>query len=170
VLLLLVALAGAVLLVVADFSTLSYRSIGIGACPSRESPGVCETIAHDQHGYALVIIAPVAALMAFGAAIGRSRAAALAVMVLGLVVLGIGWFGDRPKLDSKRGLEARYTDVKAHTGEAYKLELAGGVLLFLAGGLALLRPPPREPTRRRRPRESAATEPGGDEVADQPGG
>jgi hypothetical protein len=148
-LLLLVALGGAVLLVIADFSTLSYRTIGIGACPSREAPGVCKTIAHEQHGYALVILAPVALIMAFGAAIGRSRAAALAVIAIGLTVLGIALIGDQPGLDSRRSLEARYTDVKSHTGSAFKLELAGAILLVLSGGLALMRPAPREPTRRR---------------------
>jgi hypothetical protein len=146
--LLLGAFAAAALLAVADFSTLSYRTIGIGACPSRESAGVCETAAHAQHGYALVIMAPVAFLMGWGAVVGRSRAAAVAVLVIGAVVLGIAVIGDRPTLDDSRGLEARYTDVKTHTGAAYRLEILGGVLLVLVGGLSLMRPAPA-PTRRR---------------------
>ena len=53
----LLALAAAAvgLLVAAEFSTISYRSIGIGACSTRENPGICATPAHAQHGYALVI-------------------------------------------------------------------------------------------------------------------
>lgn len=152
-LLLFVALAGAVLLVVAEFSELSHRTIGIGACSSRENPGVCSTQAHEQHGYALLILALVTLPMAWGAAVGRSRAAALAVAVIGAAVLGIALLGDYPDRDDVRGLDARYTQVQGHLGPAFKLELVGGVLLVLAGGLALARPAPPPEPRRRRPRE-----------------
>ena len=149
VLLALTAIA-ALLLVIADFSTISYRTIGIGACSSREAPGVCSTVGHDQHGYALVILGVLAFVMGVGAAAGRSRAAALAVFAIGGVVVGI--FGiaiDYPTRDDQRGLDARYSDVSGHLGSAFKLELVGGVLLVLAGGLALARPGPAPPTRRR---------------------
>ena len=146
-LLLLAGLAGAVLLVIADFSEISYRTIGIGACSNRESPGVCSTVGHSQHGYALVILAVVALPMAWGAGVGRSRAAALALVAIGLTVLGISLLGDLPKEDELRGLDTRYADVQGHLGPAFKIQLAGGILLFLAGGLALARPSPRRPPR-----------------------
>src|SRR3954464_8501685 len=137
--LLLVALVAAVLLVVADFSQLSFRTIGIGACSDRVDPGVCRTYGHDSHSFVLVVIGLLALVMAWGAVVGRSRAAAVAVASLGVVVLFIALVIDLPKLDDKRGLEVRYNDVAAHTGSAFKLELTGGVLLLLVGGLALVR-------------------------------
>jgi hypothetical protein len=142
-----------VLLVVADFSTISYRSIGIGACPERAGNEVCTTSGHESHAFALVILAPLAVLMAWGAVIGRSRAAAMALGAIGVTVLVIALAIDSPKLDDTRNLEALYDDVTAHTDSGFKIELVGGVLLLLAGGLALVRPEPREPEPRRRPRQ-----------------
>jgi hypothetical protein len=88
-LLLLVALAAAVLLVAADFSQISFRTIGIGACVDRAGTGVCTTAGHDSHWYSLVILAPLGLLMVLGAVVGRSRAAALAAVAVGVVVLVI---------------------------------------------------------------------------------
>jgi hypothetical protein len=151
--------------VAADFSEISFRTIGIGACSDRVDPGVCRTYGHDSHSYVLVVVALVALLMAWGAVVGRSRAAAIAVAALGVVVLFIALAVDLPKLDDKRGLDVRYNDVAAHTGTAFRLELVGGVLLLLAGGLALARAgsgdEPWQPRRRRRPpRAEGSSEPG----------
>jgi hypothetical protein len=129
----------AVLLVVADFSEISYRTIGIGACVDRAGDGVCTTSGHESHAWALVILAPFALVMAWGAVIGRSRAAALALVSVGATVLAIALGIDLPKLEDTRNLEALYDDVAGHTGIAFKVELIGGVLLLLAGGLALMR-------------------------------
>jgi hypothetical protein len=159
-LLLALAVAGAVLLVVADFSTISYRSIGIGACPERAGTEVCTTSGHESHAFALVILTPLALVMAWGGVIGRSRAAALALAAIGLTVLVIALAIDSPKLDDTRNLDALYDDVAGHTGSAFKVELVGGVLLLLAGGLTLVRPEPRQPEprrRRRQPQERAET-------------
>ncbi len=144
------------LLLVADFSTISYRTIGIGACSTRENPGVCSTVAHAQHGYALVILGLLALVMGVGASVGRSRAAALAIVAIGATVLGIAIAGDYPTRDDQRGLDARYSDVAGHLGAAFKLELVGGVLLVLTGGLALARPRPAEPRGRRERASTAA--------------
>jgi type IV secretory pathway VirB10-like protein len=145
-----------ILLVVAEFSTISYRTIGIGACSDRVGGGVCRTTGHESHGFALLILSPVALVMAWGAVVGRSRAAAIALACLGVVVLVlIALAIDYPKLDDKRGLDTFYNDVSAHTGTGYKLELVGGVLLLLAGGLAVFRPEPGEERPSRRPRPTA---------------
>ena len=137
--LLVVALAAAVVLVVAEFSTISYRTIGIGACGERAGSGVCSTTGHESHAFALLILAPVALVMAWGAVVGGSRAAAVALMSVGGAVLVIALAIDLPKLDDRRNLNLLYNDVVGHTGTAFKLELVGGVLLLLVGGLALLR-------------------------------
>jgi hypothetical protein len=136
-------LASAVLLFLTELATLSYRTIGIGGCESRVTPGVCTTTGADAHHHAMWLLALVVLVFSFGAAVGRSRPAALAVMAAGAVALGIGLIGDRPDLGDRRGLDADYTDVRAHTGSAYTFELIGGVLA-LASGLAALTRPQRE--------------------------
>jgi hypothetical protein len=151
----------AVLLVVADFSQISYRTIGIGACVDRAGTGVCTTTGHESHAWALVILAPFVLVMAWGAVVGRSRAASLALLAIGAAVLVIALAIDLPKLHDKRGLETLYDDVVGHTGSAFKVELVAGVLLVLSGGLALARPAPREP-RRRREREPSEAAPADD--------
>jgi hypothetical protein len=135
----------AVLLVVADFSQISYRTIGIGACVDRAGTGVCTTSGHESHAWALVILAPFALMMAWGAVIGRSRAAAVALACVGAAVLVIALAIDLPKLHDKRDLDTLYDDVVGHTGSAFKIELVAGVLLVLVGGLALVRPDSRGP-------------------------
>jgi hypothetical protein len=132
-------LVAAVLLVVADLSEISYRTIGIGACVDRQGTGVCTTQGHESHAWALVILTPFVLVMAWGAVIGRSRAAAFALVSIGATVLVIALGIDLPKLDDKRGLETLYDDVVGHTGTAFKVELVAGVLLILSGGLSLMR-------------------------------
>jgi hypothetical protein len=142
---------GAIVLIVAEFSTISYRTIGIGACSDRVGGGVCHTTGHESHGFALLILAVVALVMAWGAVVGRSRAAAIALASIGAVVLLIAVAIDAPKLHDKRGLDTFYNGVVPHTGTAFYLELVGGVLLLLAGGLAVGRQEPgAEPAPRRR--------------------
>ncbi len=66
----------------------------------------------------------------------------MAVLVAGVAVLGIALLGDLSGPHDTRGLEARYSDVSAKLESGFKLELVGGVLLLLVGGLALVRPEP----------------------------
>ena len=126
-----------------ELATLSYRTIGIGGCESRVNPGICTTSGADAHGHAFWLLALAVLVFSFGAAVGRSRPAALAVLGCGLIALGIALIGDMPGLDDKRGLDADYTQVEAHTGTAYAFELIGGVLA-IAAGLASLTRRPRE--------------------------
>jgi hypothetical protein len=156
-LLIALAVAGALLLVIAEFSTISYRTIGIGACPDRAGESVCRTVGHESHAFALLILAPIAVVMAWGAVVGRSRAAAIALAAVGVAVLVISLAIDAPKLHDKRNLDALYDAVAGHTGSAFKVELVGGVLLLLAGGLALARPEPGTDPPPRRRRERAET-------------
>jgi hypothetical protein len=122
---------------VAEFSTVSYRTIGIGACADRVGPDKCRTIGHDAHAYSLMILAAVGLVMAWGAVVGRARAAAFATAAIGIAVLVIALALDLPSLDDKRGLEKLYNDVGTHVGNGFRLELLGGVLLLLVGGLAV---------------------------------
>jgi hypothetical protein len=132
-------LVAAVVLVAAEFSTVSYRTIGIGACADRVGVDKCRTVGHDAHAFALIILAAVGLFMAWGAVVGRSRAAAWATAAVGVAVLVITLALDATSLSDKRGLEKLYNDVGTHVGTGFRLELIGGVLLLLVGGLAVQR-------------------------------
>jgi hypothetical protein len=136
-LLLALSLVAAVVLVAAEFSTVSYRTIGIGACADRVGVDKCRTVGHDAHAYALIILAVVGLAMAWGAVVGRSRAAAWATIAVGVAVLVIALALDATSLSDQRGLEKLYNDVGTHVGTGFRLELIGGVLLLLVGGLAV---------------------------------
>ena len=131
--------SAAILLFAAELATLSYRTIGIGGCDSREDPGVCVTSGGDAHSYGLWLLALLVILLALGAAVGRSRPAGLGVIACGVVALIIALAVDAPDLGDTRGLEARYTQVHAHTGTAFWLEIIGGALAVLCGVAALMR-------------------------------
>ena len=130
-------IASAILLFIAELATLSYRTIGIGACGSRVEHGICETTGGDAHSYALWLLALVVLVFSLGVALGRSRAAALGTLVCGAIALGIALLVDLPDLDSLRGLDATYTQVRAHTGAGFWLEIAGGALAMLTGLIGL---------------------------------
>jgi hypothetical protein len=115
-------------------------------------PGVCATTGADAHGHAMWLIALLVLVFGWGAAVGRSRPAGLAVLVCGVVVLGIALIADAPDLGGLRGLEASYNDVRAHTGAAFWLELVGGGLAVACGALGMRR---RTPARERPARNAA---------------
>jgi hypothetical protein len=148
--------AAAILLFLTEVSTLSRRTIGIGGCESRVNPGVCTTSGGDAHGHALWLLALVVLVLALGAALGRSRPAAVAVMLCGLIALGIALLGDAPDLGDKRGLDADYNQVAAHTGPAFAFEIAGGLLALGCGIATLVLPEARERRSRSRRRERPA--------------
>jgi hypothetical protein len=130
-----------VVLVVAEFSTVSYRTIGIGACNDQigVDVGECRTIGHHAHAYSLLILAVVGLVMAVGAVVGQSRAASWATAGIGVAVLLIALALDAPKLNDSRGLETHFNKVVSHVGNGFRLELLGGVLFLLVGGLAVQR-------------------------------
>jgi hypothetical protein len=137
----LLGLAAAVLMIATEFSTIQSIKIGASTCEAADAEvqDVCSTSGGDQHGYALLGLGLLCALLTLGAAAGRSRPAAFGLLVIGVVVLLLALLLDRPTLDDLRGLETRYNDVDPQTGGGYTLELIAGVLALVTGGLALLR-------------------------------
>jgi hypothetical protein len=133
------SIASAVLLVLAELGELSYRTIGQGACSTRVDPDYCTTNAGDAHHHALWLVAAAVLLFGIGAAAGRSRPAALALLACGVAVLVIAIGFDMPSFDDKRDLDILYENVKGHQGAAFRLELIGGILAVAAGLAALTR-------------------------------
>jgi hypothetical protein len=128
-----VALAGALLLLVAELSPLYTVVVGALGMPRRS------VSAGSHHGYALLVVALAALPMILGALRG-ARAAAIALAVLGGVALLVALTIDLPDTRSSGTLREALTfaDARARAGRALGLEIAGGAALVIAGvGLLL---------------------------------
>jgi len=147
--LLLLLLAGAFLLVIAEFTTL-YEVRAITALLETEKAG-------PHHNYALLIVGIALVPMAVGAVLGGSRPAAFAVLALAVVALGVALLLDRPDVD-QTGLTRTYESAEASPKAGFYLESLGAVLALIgAVGTLVLRPGaarPDPPSQR-----SQATEP-----------
>jgi hypothetical protein len=141
--LLLVALAGVALLVMADLSTLV--EIKIGDVTEQQLKG------GDQHGWAMLVLGVAALPLAVGATRGRARPAQAGLALLGLVAVVIALASDLPDTRSEGVFGERYESAHASPGPGFYFEVAGAALLLVAGGasLALLPPRPEKPATRR---------------------
>jgi hypothetical protein len=164
----LVGLSAAVLMAATEFSTIQSVRIGESSCGAAEQGvrDICETSGAEQHHYALLLLALLTAFLSFGAAVGRSKPAAIALIGAGVAVLVIAFAIDHGSLSDKHGLDARYSQVDPVTGGGYTLERLAGILAIAAGGLALILdadglslPSPRLP---RRTRSSGPSDDDGD--------
>jgi hypothetical protein len=137
-------MAGAGLLVAAEFATL-YDVRVVTAVPEG---GAFSTGGH--HGYAQAVLAVAIAVMAFGAVVGGSRPAAVAVLVLALGSLAITLLVDLPDVHETGLIGRTYADAAAEPRAGLYLEIAGGCAALLGGALILAaRPARRRPSRSR---------------------
>jgi hypothetical protein len=137
---LVIAIAGAICMVVAEFSTLRSVKVLTASCSDLADPslrGSCVTRGGEEHAYALVLMGIVAVVMAWGAAMGRSRPAAVALIAIGVAVLAIALITDLPDIDKTGVLGERFDSAKAEAGPALWLEFAGGALVLVAGAMAV---------------------------------
>jgi hypothetical protein len=134
-------LGAAILMVATEFSTIQSVRIGDSTCGAAEERlrDICSTSGGDQHNYALLVLGLFTALLAFGAAVGRSRPAALALMGVGVVVVVIAFVLDAPTFDNRRGLEVYYGEAgtRGERGGAFTLELIAAGLAVSAAAVAL---------------------------------
>ena len=129
--LLILPLAGAALLVAAEFSTL-YDVRVVTAVPEGGSYA-----AGPHHGYAQAVIAVAVVVMAVGAALGGSRPAAVALLLLGAAALAVALLVDLPDV-RETGLFGRtYAAARAEPRAGLYLEIAGAGLVMLGGAVAL---------------------------------
>src|SRR3954468_19167987 len=148
---LLLGLAGAVVMIVSEFTTLRSVHVLTASCSDLADPslrGSCVTHGGEEHSYALVLLGIVSLLMAWGAVFGRSRPAGAALALLGAAVVVIALGTDVPDIHKTGVLGDRFESAHAQAGPALWMEIAGGALVFAAGVIALAAP--REKPRRRR--------------------
>ena len=122
-------LAAVALLAISEFTTVFEVTVGSLEIVRRRAT------AGDNHGYALLIVAAVAAAMTVLALRG-ARPPAAALVALGAVALTIALAVDLPDTRGSGDLpeSLAYENAKARAGPALGLEITGGVLLLAAGG------------------------------------
>jgi hypothetical protein len=142
---LILGLAGGALLVVAELSTLFTVDVARGTCEELAGAGArdsCETTGLEQHGGALIVLGVAAVVMALAAGRGKSRPAAIALLVIGGLTLALALFGDVPELGEKGVIGLQYERGETVAAGGLYLEIIGAALCVLAGGLTLPRPEP----------------------------
>lgn len=138
-------------LLITELTTLIEIDVASGSCLliQETNPTLadqCITTGGERHGFGLLAIALLVLAMGWGAARGRSRPAAAALVVAGLVVLGIWGLADLPDIYDEGLIGRDYDRAEASPGPAFWLELAGGAGA-IAAGLAALTLGPGRPRR-----------------------
>lgn len=146
--------------IAAEFSTISYVTVVTATCEDLADPRLadrCRLEGSERHSWAFALLGGFAVLMAWGAAVGRSRPAAAALVVVGVVLLALGFARDVGEA-GKTGLIGEAYEATAHKGAGLWLELASGVLMVGTGigALVMLRRPEPEPRARGSTAEGSA--------------
>lgn len=133
-------LLGALLLLVAEFTTLFTVSTSAGPVSS-VSTG-------SHHTYALVPIAALVVVLSFAVYAAVSRPALLAIGLLAVIALLIALLGDLPDAQASGlvgGGAQHYVAASASPSAGLYMETLGGVVLLITSvcGFLLLGPPPR---------------------------
>jgi hypothetical protein len=128
-------LLGALLLIVAEFTTLfTVHVVGVSA-PIR-SVG---TGSHDS--YALIPIAALAVLLAWVAVSTGNRWALVALVAVGIAALLIALVGDLPDAQASGtigSVQAGFKDATDTASAGLYLETLGAIVFMIAGGCGLL--------------------------------
>jgi hypothetical protein len=146
--LLVLPLAGAGLLIAAEFATL-YEVRVVTAVPAG---GTFSAGAH--HGYALGVIGAGIVVMTLGAVLGGSRPAAVAVLVQAAAALAIALAIDLPDVHETGLIGRTYEAAQAEPRAGLYLEIAGGCAALVGAALILAARP--RAARRPRSRRTAA--------------
>jgi hypothetical protein len=137
------ALLGALLMLVAEFTTLYQVHVANSTVPVKSVSG------GSNHSYAMALIALLAAVLAFGVVRAGSRAALLAIGVIGVVALLIALLGDLPDAQAT-GLTRtadHFVNASSTPSAALYMETLGVVLLIATCGLGFMMLGPPQPTR-----------------------
>ena len=127
-------LVACLLLVLGEFGDLNVLRIG-----TVDRPDLSQGVG-DNHGYALLVIAVVAALMAAAAWRTGLRPPAVAVAVLGAVAVLIVLTVDAPDVDAIGTVGDNYESASARAATGFKLAATGAVLLLFSGVATALAP------------------------------
>ena len=146
--------AGALLLLVASFS--SVIEITVGTTSKVADADTAQT-GWDRHGPALILLAALALFLLF-TGLRASRTALVGLVIAGVAALAIAWIWDRPHIHDTGSVGDIYAEAEADPGTGYYLETLGGALLLFSGGSLLALGGRRAPAPRPERPASAASE------------
>ena len=137
--------AAALVLVVTEFSAVATVDVASGSCEviqdtDPELADRCELSGLERNGGAFLLLAALVPVLAWGAGPGRSTPAAIALVAVGVLVLGWALLVDLPVTDDTGALGRNFEGATAAAGPGLTLEIIGGALALAAGLLALLVP------------------------------
>jgi hypothetical protein len=129
------AALGALLLVVAEFTTLfTVHEVGVSAAVRSVTTG-----SHDS--YAMILIAALAVVLAWGAVSTGNRWALVALLAVGIAALLIALISDLPDAQASGTIGSLQAGFKTATNKpsaGLYLETLGAIVLMIGGGCGLL--------------------------------
>lgn len=134
----------ALLLVASEFSTVASVDVANGSCEviNDSNPDLadrCELSGFERNGGAFLLLAGLTAVMAWGAGMGESRPAAVALVAAGVIVIAWAVLVDLPVTDETGAIGQSFEGATAAAGSGLTLELVAGALALVAGAARLLR-------------------------------
>ena len=138
-------LAAAVLLVVTEFSVVASVDVASGSCQviqdtNPELADRCELTGLERNGGSFFLLAALVAVMAWGAGMGGSRPAAVALTAVGVGVLAWALLVDLPETNETGALGRNFEGATAAAGPGLTIEIVAGALALAAGAIRLLAP------------------------------
>jgi hypothetical protein len=138
-------LVAALLLVVTEFSVIASVDVASGSCQviqdtNPELADRCELTGLERNGGSFFLLAALTAVMAWGAGIGGSRPAAMALVVVGVIVLAWALLVDLPETNETGALGRNFEGATAAAEAGLTIELVAGALALAAGAARLLAP------------------------------
>ena len=139
------SLAAAVLLLATEFSTVASVDVASGSCEviHDTDPALadrCELSGFERNGGSFLLVAALIVAMGWGAGLGRSRPAAVALVVIGAAVLLWALLVDLPVTKETGALGESFEGARGQAGTGLWLEIVAGLLAAGAGALRLLAP------------------------------
>jgi hypothetical protein len=139
------ALIGGALMLLAEVTTVISVDLRSTSCEGiyDTNPALaddCSQIGFERHSVALLLLGLLTFVMGSGAAFGRSRPAALALIAIGAVVIGLALAVDLPASDDTGVIGKDYAQAHASAGAGLWFEVVGGALAVLAGLLRVIKP------------------------------
>jgi hypothetical protein len=137
-----VSLVAAALLFASEFSTVASVDVAAGSCEVIQDtdPALadrCQLSGFERNGGSFLLVGAVIAAMGWGAGVGRSRPAAVALLVLGVVVVVWSLAVDLPVTNQTGAIGESFEGASASAGAGLWLELLAGALAAGAGVAAL---------------------------------
>jgi hypothetical protein len=137
------------LLVVTEFTTIASVDVASGSCEviNDSDPSLadrCSLSGFERHGGAFVLLGLMTGAMAWGAGLGRSRPAGMALVGIGALVLALSLALDRPQTHKTGAIGRNFEGATARAGPGLYLELIAGALAAGAGVARLVRPAERD--------------------------